>query len=165
MPAAQEYMCSACADGRGQPIRAKHMCECGKIATWRPIYKPGMPGMAKKPTHCTSCASKTTGMVSVNQPLKCLVKDCYSNRQKQPGIMCELCADHAVGLPALQCVEPCNKLIISLYDKCRKHRIRKTNEPYNPCKMMIAAAVDAAPVVIEKKDLCSALDAFLKSDK
>ena len=43
---------------------------------------------------------------------------------------------HTEDQPTLQCISwPCDKLIISTYDKCRKHRSRTFQEAYNPCKM------------------------------
>ena len=108
-------------------------CKCGAIAYWRAQFLPGMPGKAKRATHCTKCREPTMELTTRRNT--CLKEDCDRYRLFIKSVSNDFCPEHSKDQFVLQCVEsPCDKLIMSTYDKCRKHRTRTCQEPYNPCK-------------------------------
>jgi hypothetical protein len=96
-------------------------------------FTDGMPGKAKRATHCTKC--HTPDMESTARSNTCITEGCGKYRLFIKSVSNDFCPIHTEDRPTLQCVSwPCNKLIISTYDKCRKHRSRTFQEAYNPCK-------------------------------
>ena len=66
----------------------------------------------------------------------CIIEGCGKYRLFIKSVSNDFCPMHTEDKPTLQCISwPCDKLIISTYDKCRKHRSRTFQEAYNPCKM------------------------------
>ena len=122
--------CAACAVPDDERLHKHAKCRCGANAYWRAEFLPGMPGKARRATHCTKCAVPGMECVRVND--KCLI--CPRSIRWIAGVTCDFCVEHVAHRPTLLCVEPlCEKLIISTYDKCRKHRQRSSTEAYNPC--------------------------------
>lgn len=110
------------------------LCGCGSIAYWRVPFTDGMPGKAKRATHCTKC--RLPNMESTTRRNSCIIEGCGKYRLFIKSVSNDFCPMHTEDQPTLQCISwPCDKLIISTYDKCRKHRSRTFQEAYNPCKM------------------------------
>ena len=111
-------------------------CKCGSLAYWREKFIDGMPGKARHATHCTKC--KTDNMECTIARGTCITPGCTKRRKFIQSISNDFCPAHLDDRPALQCVTwPCDKLIISSYDKCRKHRKRTYTDAYNPCKQPV----------------------------
>jgi hypothetical protein len=108
------------------------ICKCGKIASWRLQYKIGMAAELKIPTHCFKC--KRPDMECIYNK-KCVFSGCKNKKEFIKGVANEYCDEHVVDkLPAICIQEGCDKLILTSYDMCIKHR----NEKYGTEKSLKA---------------------------
>ena len=122
--------CSAHKTPTDKRLINSRLCACGKIASWRMPYKTGMKAECKIPTHCFKC--KRPDMESINNH-KCVVEECKNKKEFIKGISNEYCDEHMVDKLPLLCIqEGCEKIIMTSYDMCIKHR----NEKYGTEKRL-----------------------------